>query len=91
MKGKFTTILMSLALLALVLPSTGCDKRIGGYGYSDDWSFTDVFLGFDYVPSFDDSYYEEYEEYEYTEYYEEEEYYEEYDFYDGYDCPFGDC
>ncbi len=90
MKKKLTTILMSLALLALVLPSTGCDKRLGSHGPSSGWSFTDVFLGFDYEPSFNDYYYEEYEEYDYSEYYEEETI-EEYSYYDTYECPFGDC
>lgn len=90
MRRKLATILMSLALLALVLPNTGCDERWGGYGSTNDWSFTDVFTGFDYTPSFGGPVYEEYEEYEYTEYYEEE-YYEEYDYYDGYGCPFGGC
>jgi hypothetical protein len=83
MNGRIRKALLCLVLVALIVPAVGCDLRRGGSSYGNPWSYTDVFLGFDYVPTFTDYVYDEFEYYEeeYTivedTYYYEDEYWDD--------------
>ena len=87
---NFTKIVLGLALAGLLLPTAGCKyPRGGSYG----GSYTDVFVGFDWLPGFGGfDLFDDYVEYDYYEedfividtggdYYYEDEYYYEDDYY----------
>jgi hypothetical protein len=84
MTSKLAKITLTLALLAFLPLSTGCDER--GYG-----SYTDSFFSFDVFDSFGSyfgggDYYDEYyeDDYYYDDYYDDD-YYDDYyddDYYD---------
>lgn len=93
MNEKLTKIVLSLALVGVLLPTAGCKHKRGGYGGG---SYTDVFFGMDWLPSFGGfDCCDDYVEYEYYEedvyvgtsdsyYYEDDFYYDEWYWDDGY-------
>lgn len=63
MGRNLAKIVLGLALVGILLPTTGCKVKKGG-------SYTDVFIGFDWLPSFGG--YDFYDDYDEHVYYEED-------------------